>query len=165
MVNFQNNFILQFYNYKLIRHPFFLYCRSFRKRVKRPMADKVQFELEFPVKASPNMLYPFLSTPSGLSEWFCDDVNSRGEMFTFFWEGSEESAKLIAKKNDRFIRWRWMEAEEAGEKTYFEFRIEVDELTNDASLIITDFAFPNEIDEAKLLWNSQINSLLHVIGS
>jgi len=129
------------------------------------MADKIQYEIEFPVKASPKMLFPFLSTPSGLSEWFCDDVNSRGEMFKFFWEGSEESAKLISKKNDKFIRWRWSEAEEAGLKTFFEFRIEVDELTNDASLIIVDFAEEEEIEEAKLLWNSQISTLLHVIGS
>jgi uncharacterized protein YndB with AHSA1/START domain len=129
------------------------------------MADKVQFEIEFPVKASPKMLFPFLSTPSGLSGWFCDDVNSRGELFKFFWEGSEESAKLIAKKNDKFIRWRWLEAEEEGLKTFFEFRIEVDELTNDASLIIVDFAEEEEIEEAKLLWNSQISTLLHVIGS
>ena len=129
------------------------------------MADKVQFEIEFPVKASPKMLFPFLSTPSGLSEWFCDDVNQRGELFKFFWEGSEESAKLIAKKNDKFIRWRWLEAEEEGLKTFFEFRIEVDELTNDASLIIVDFAEEEEIEEAKLLWNSQISTLLHVIGS
>ncbi|MGB0194868.1 MAG: START-like domain-containing protein, partial [Schleiferiaceae bacterium] len=36
--------------------------------------EKVKFELEFPLRASPKMLFPFLSSPSGLSEWFCDDV-------------------------------------------------------------------------------------------
>ena len=62
------------------------------------MSEKVNYEIEFPVKASPAMLFPFLSTPSGMSEWFCDDVNSRGELFTFFWDDSEETAKLIKKK-------------------------------------------------------------------
>ncbi len=80
------------------------------------MAEKVKIELEFPVKASPNMLFPFLSTPSGLSEWFCDDVNSRGELFTFFWEGSEESAKMLRKKTDKFIQFRWLNDEESGSK-------------------------------------------------
>lgn len=129
------------------------------------MSDKVQFEMEFMVKASPSMLYPFLSTPSGLSEWFCDDVNSRGETFTFFWDESEEVAKLLAKKADRFIRFRWMADEEAGEKTFFEFRLVVDELTNDTSLIIIDYAEEDEIEESKLLWNSQVQQLLHTIGS
>jgi uncharacterized protein YndB with AHSA1/START domain len=129
------------------------------------MSEKVKYELEFPVKASPAMLFPFLSTPSGLSEWFCDDVNSRGELFVFFWDGSEESAKQIGKKNDKYIRFRWLSAEEEGEKTYFEFRIDVDELTGDASLMIVDFAEEDEVEESKLLWDSQIHDLLRVIGS
>lgn len=129
------------------------------------MAEKVKFEMEFPVKASPGMLFPFLSTPSGLSEWFCDDVNSRGEIFVFFWEGSEETARLIGKKNERYVRFRWLAAEEEGEKTYFEFRIEVDELTGDVSLMIVDYADSDEVEESKLLWDSQIHDLLRVIGS
>jgi uncharacterized protein YndB with AHSA1/START domain len=130
------------------------------------MADKIKFELEFSVKSSPKMLYSFLSTPSGLSEWFCDDVNSRGEVFTFFWDDSEETAKLIAKKPDKFIRFRWLTDEEEGNKNvYFEFKIEVDDLTNDVSLIVTDFAEPDEVEESKLLWDSQIHQLLHHIGA
>ncbi|CAI8293034.1 MAG: Uncharacterised protein [Flavobacteriia bacterium] len=142
----------------------FLYygTHDFRKTY---MSDKVQFELEFAVNSSPTVLFSFLSTPSGLSEWFCDDVNSRGELFTFFWEGSEESAKMLSKKNDQFVKFRWLSAEEEGEKTYFEFRIVVDDLTGDVSLIITDFAEEDEVEESKLLWNSQISDLFRVIGA
>ncbi|MDX5324717.1 MAG: SRPBCC domain-containing protein [Bacteroidota bacterium] len=129
------------------------------------MAEREKFELEFPVKASPGMLFPFLSTPSGLSEWFCDDVNSRGEIFTFFWNDSEETAKLINKKAEKHIRFRWLNDVEDGNKYYFEFRIVVDELTKDVSLIVTDFAEPDEMEESKLLWDSQIHELLHTIGS
>ncbi len=129
------------------------------------MSDKIQYELEFPVKASPAMLFPFLSTPSGLSEWFCDDVNSRSEIFTFFWDGSEEVAKMIKMKKDKFIQYRWMNDVEEGNKNYFEFRIEVDELTHDVSLIVSDFADEDELEEAKALWDSQIHDLLHTIGS
>ncbi|GAB5558024.1 MAG: START-like domain-containing protein [Schleiferiaceae bacterium] len=129
------------------------------------MSDKIKYELEFPVKASPKMLFPFLSTPSGLSDWFCDDVNSRGERFTFFWGDSEETAKLVSKKAEKHIRFRWEEDEEEGNKAYFEFKIVVDDLTNDVSLIVTDHAEEDEIEESKLLWNSQVHELLHTIGS
>jgi len=129
------------------------------------MSEKKVLELEYAVKASASMLYPFLSTPSGLSEWFCDDVNSRGEVFHFIWEGSEETAKLLLKKNDKFIRFRWMADDDAGEKTFFEFRIVVDELTNDTSLIVLDHVLPEEEEEARLLWHSQVQQLLHVLGS
>jgi len=129
------------------------------------MSEKVKIELEFPVRASPGMLFPFLSTPSGLSEWFCDDVNSRGEVFTFFWDGSEETAKLIKKKNEKFIQFRWLADVEDGNKNFFEFKIIVDELTHDVSLIVTDHVEEDEVDEASRLWESQIHELLHTIGS
>ena len=127
--------------------------------------EKEKFELEFPLRASPKMLFPFLSTPSGLSEWFCDDVNSRTELFTFFWDGSEELAILLKKKQDALVRFRWVEDDEEGLDTYFEFKIQVDDLTKDTSIIVTDFAEPDEIDEAKLLWDSQIHELQHIIGA
>ncbi len=127
------------------------------------MSEKIEYSMEFVVKASSKMLYKFLSTPSGLAEWFADNVNSRGKKFIFIWDGSEEVADLISKKADKFIRFRWEEEED--DKAYFEFRIETDELTNDVSLIITDFAEEDEIEEAQMLWDSQVHTLLHAIGS
>ncbi len=127
------------------------------------MGNKVEYTLEFVVKASPKMLYKFLSTPSGLSEWFADNVNSRGKKFVFIWDGSEETAMLLSKKTDKYIRFKWEEDED--EDSFFEFKLETDDLTNDVSLIITDYAEEDEIEESQLLWESQVNSLLHAIGS
>ena len=62
------------------------------------MIDKIKFELEIPIQASPQLLYQYISSASGLSEWFADNVNSRSELFTFIWDGSEEQAKLLTKK-------------------------------------------------------------------
>lgn len=115
------------------------------------------------MKASPKLLYNFLSTPSGLSEWFADDVNSRGERYVFFWEGSEEEAILQSKKDKQHVRFKWVESE--GDDTYFEFLIQIDDLTEDVALIITDFAEEDEMDEAKMLWDSQIHTLLSHMGS
>lgn len=129
------------------------------------MEDKLKFELEFPIHASPQLLFQYISTPSGLSEWFADNVNSRGEFFTFIWDGSEEKAKLLTKKSGERIKFRWMEAEEEGESTYFEIKIQVDEITKDVSIIVTDFADEDEVEEAKMLWDNQISSLKQVLGS
>lgn len=129
------------------------------------MDDKVKFEMEFPIHASPQLLFQYISTPSGLSEWFADNVNSRGEIFTFIWDGSEEKAKLLSKKSGERIRFRWMEDEEDGESYYFEIRIQVDEITKDVSLIVTDHIDEDEVDEAKMLWENQISDLKQVLGS
>lgn len=126
--------------------------------------DKVKYELEIPIHASPNMLYQYISSPSSLQEWFADKVNSRGKIFSFIWNGVEEKAKLITKKADEKIRFKWLESED--DASYFEIRIQVDALTKDVSLIITDFADDeDDVEEAKQLWENQIDDLKHTIGA
>lgn len=129
------------------------------------MDDKIKFDIEFPIQASPQLLYQYISTPSGLSEWFSDNVNSRGELFTFIWDDSEEKAKLINKKSGERVKFRWLEDEEDGQTYFFEIKIQVDEITKDVSLIVTDFAEEDEVDESKMLWENQISSLKQVLGS
>ena len=127
------------------------------------MNTKVKYELEFPIQASPQLLYNYISTPSGLSEWFADNVNSRGELFTFIWDGSEEQAKLITKKSSERIKFKWLESEDDG--SFFELRIQVDSITKDVSIIVTDFSNDDEVEESKMLWENQIASLKQVLGS
>ena len=128
------------------------------------MITKVKFEIEFPIHASPQMLYQYFGTPSGLSEWFADNVNLRGDIYTFVWDGSEEQAKVLQERPNEKIKFRWME-DENDTKSYFEFRIQVDELTKDVSLIITDFAEEDEVEESKMFWENQIDELKHTIGA
>lgn len=127
------------------------------------MDDKIKVELEFPIHASPQLLYQYISTPSGLSEWFADNVNSRGELFTFIWDGSEEQAKLLNKKSSERVKFKWQNDED--DASYFEIRIQVDDITKDVSLMITDFADEDEVDEVKMLWENQISDLKQVLGS
>lgn len=127
------------------------------------MDEKIKFEIEFTIHASPQLIYQYISTPSGLSEWFSDNVNSRGELFTFIWDDSEEKAKLISKKTGERIKFRWLNEDD--QTSYFEIKIQVDEITKDVSLIITDFAEEDEVEEAKMLWENQISSLRQVLGS
>ncbi|WP_418649938.1 START-like domain-containing protein [Tenacibaculum aestuariivivum] len=125
---------------------------------------KVKYELEFPIHASPSMLYNCLATPSGLEEWFADKVNSRGKLITFTWDDSEEEAEILAKKNNERIKFKWLESED--DESYFEFKIQVDALTKDVAVIITDFAEDEEAaEEAKMLWENQIESLKNNIGA
>ncbi len=129
------------------------------------MEEKIKLEIEFPIHASPQLLYQYISTPSGLSEWFADNVNSRGEIFTFIWDDSEEKAKMLSKKSGERIKFRWLNDDAVDASYFFEIKIQVDEITKDVSLIITDFIDEDEMDEAKMLWENQISDLKHVLGS
>jgi len=129
------------------------------------MESKIRYELEFPLNSSPQLLYQYISTPSGLQEWFADNVNSRGEFFTFIWNDTEENARLASKKSGEKVKFKWVDDNKKDTDYYFELRILEDEITKDVSLMVVDFAEEDEIDESKLLWENQISDLKHVIGS
>ena len=122
------------------------------------------YKLEYPLHSSIKILYERLSTLSGLSEWFADDVNvDREGIYTFTWEGSSQEAVLVSKKKGEHIRFRWLDSED---DEYFEFKIQIDELTSDISLIVSDFADDeDDKEDATQLWNAQIDTLKRLIGS
>ena len=129
------------------------------------MSIKKNFTIEYDFHASPQLLFQYLSTPSGLSEWFADNVNSRGELFTFIWDDSEEEALLLQKKNNEKVRFQWVDDENDSDDYFFEFKIMVDEITKDVSLIITDFAEEDELEESKMLWDNLVLDLKQVLGA
>ena len=129
------------------------------------MSNKKSFSIEYDFHASKQMLFQYLSTPSGLGEWFADNVNSRGENFIFMWDDSEEKAMMIQKKNNERVRFQWDNDKEDGNDYFFEFKIQVDDITNDVSLIVTDFSDEDELEESKMLWDNLISSLKQILGS
>ena len=129
------------------------------------MDQKVRYEIYFFLILSPQLLYQYISTPSGLAEWFADDVNSRGEFFTFIWDDTQEKARLASKKSGEKVKFRWVDDKNKDTDYFFELHILEDELTKDVSLLVVDFAEKNEIPEASQLWENQISDLKHLIGS
>jgi hypothetical protein len=123
---------------------------------------KIKYLLEYPMNCSPLVLYPRLSTPGGLSEWFAENVNVEGKYLVFYWDGNGQKAEVLQRKENYYIRFKWADTEP--DNSYFEFRIVTDELTGDTALIITDFAEESEKDDAIDLWNSQITALKHCVG-
>jgi hypothetical protein len=124
---------------------------------------RLKFELEYTLNCSPKVLFSRLCTPEGLGEWFADQVNVDGDLFTFFWNNSESKARLSALKENKMVRFEWLGIENE-ETNYFEFRIIIQELTGDLALLISDFAEPEEKEDSVFLWDSQINNLKRILG-
>jgi len=124
--------------------------------------SKEKIEIEYIINISPSILFNRLSSPSGLSEWFADDVNLNGRVFTFIWDGSEQEAEQVLRKENRMVRYHWLDDDP---ETYFEFRINVDELTGDTALVVIDFADPDEKEDTIELWSQQVEVLKHLLGA
>ena len=124
--------------------------------------DKVRIDLEYIIKTSPTILFNCLSTPSGLSEWFADDVNIKNDRYTFFWDGSEETAILKNVRKSESVKFQWEDDED--EDCFFEMTIRIDDLTKDVALLVTDFAEEGEEDEIQLMWDNNVDNLKKAIG-
>ncbi len=118
--------------------------------------------MEFLFRASPAILYKFLTTPSCLTRWFCDEVDISGDTFIFVWSGSEEEAELIDDIEEERLRFRWEDADNDDE--FLEYSIMVSPVTGETILNITDYADSDEVDDQRQLWETQMNRLRAEMG-
>ena len=126
------------------------------------MSEKKKFTIEYEIKSSPRILYTFLNEPNGLTQWFADDVSVRDQVYTFTWDDEKQTAKLMAIKENKLVRFKWVDDEP---QYFFEMEIIQDELTNDVALSITDFATEETISERKQIWDNQIQYLISTLGA
>ena len=122
---------------------------------------RVKFDLEFIFRASPTILYKFITTPSCLIRWFCDEVDIQGEVYTFAWSGADEIAEMIDDIEDERVRFHWQDSDD---EEYLEFRFSRSPVTGETIFEITDFSDDDEVDDQKQLWESQIKVLRQETG-
>lgn len=123
--------------------------------------DKVKFHLEYEIKSSPRILFPFLIDPNALAQWFADDVIYKENHYDFSWDDEMRTARLVSSRENRSAKYRWLD----DDSTYFEMEIVQDELTNDVALAITDFTSEENLADRKMIWDNQIETLQQVIGA
>jgi uncharacterized protein YndB with AHSA1/START domain len=126
------------------------------------MSEKKKFSIEYEIKSSPRILYSFLNEPNGLTQWFADDVSVRDQIYTFTWDGEQQTAKLLAIKENKLVKFRWIDDDP---QYFFEMEIVQDELTNDVALSITDFATEDTLSDRRLIWDNQVEYLISVLGA
>lgn len=126
------------------------------------MAKRVKLDLEYIFKASPNILFQFLTVPTCLVRWFCDEADEQDDFFYFNWNGAVQAAKIIDFIEEERLRLQWEDAEE-GE--YLEYRIYKSRITEETILEVTDFCDDNEINDQKKLWESTIKNLKNAMGA
>jgi len=126
---------------------------------KKPSLERI--ELEYIFRASPTILYQFFTTPSCLIRWYCDEVDITENKYSFSWDGYPEDAELLENVENERLRFKWDESED---DAYFEIRMGKSPVTSETILEITDFVEAHELEEQKMLWESQIKKLRQETG-
>lgn len=119
------------------------------------MAKRDKLKLEYEFRASPTILYDFLTNPSNLAQWFSDHCDVTGDRFSFFWDGHEEVAIAEERDQDEYLKWVW---EEDPDKM-IEFKITKADISGATILTIFETVEKSDFDEQTLLWDEQIGTL------
>lgn len=131
-------------------------------------SDKKLFTADYEIHASTKMLYPYIQTAAGLSEWYADNVtiNNSDKSFTFIWDNEEHRAKLAAFRTNHFVRFEFLPESKEDEKdpSYFELRLESNDLTQSVYIKILDYSDFDDQKELHDLWDSLIESLRKTVG-
>ncbi len=118
-------------------------------------------KIDYIFRTSPSMLFKRLSTPSGLSEWFAEDVSVSNDVYTFKWKNYSQAAKFSADRKKFCIKFDWLDED----KEFLIFEIEQSKMSQDVTLYITDFVEDDEtIDDAREFWDNLIQRFKHKIG-
>ena len=132
------------------------------------MSNKKLFTADYEIHASIKMLYPYIQTASGLSEWFADDVtiNNEDKCFTFYWENEAHKARLVAHRTNHFVRFEFLPENQDDERdpSYVELRLESNDLTQSVYIKIFDYSDFDDLKELRDLWESLIETLRKIVG-
>lgn len=131
------------------------------------MTQKQLFTADYELHASVKMLYPYIQTASGLSEWFADDVRiSPEKIFTFVWDNEEHKAFISSHRTNHFVRFEYLAEtpEDKKDPSYFELSLEVNELTQMTFLKVYDYSDFDDMEELQDLWDGLIEKLKTVVG-
>ena len=129
--------------------------------------EKFKFITEYELRASPKMLFPYISTASGLSQWFASKVNTMPEQrLDFQWDNESHIAKQVSMRQNKGVRFEFLETDENNtDNNYVDFRVEQSELTQSTFLKITDYSSNTDEEELQDLWNGLMDKLKEIVGS
>lgn len=129
---------------------------------------KKLFTADYEIHASIKMLYPYIQSASGLSEWFADDVkiNNMDKTLTFVWDNEQRKARQVAFRVNHFAKFEFLPEtdEDEADPSYFELRLEFNELTQSVFLKVSDYSEMEDTREVQGLWNSLVENLKSTVG-
>ncbi|MCC9167427.1 ATPase [Pontibacter sp. XAAS-A31] len=128
---------------------------------------KTKFVREFPINASAKLLYPYLSSASGLAQWFCDDVKiDEDKVYNFIWDGRSHFAEMTSIRTNRSVRFNFLDDNKShvSDPAYIDLSIESSELTQELFLRIVDYTEEEDHEELEELWDNLVQNLREKVG-
>ncbi|HEX8659075.1 MAG TPA: START-like domain-containing protein [Hymenobacter sp.] len=131
------------------------------------LQTKTRFVVEFPINASPKILFPYLATASGLSQWFCDDVRYvEGQRLNFIWDQENHYAEISSQRLNRGVRFVFLDdhRQSVPDANSLEFTLDSSQVTDEVYLRVIDYSSTNNPDEQQEMWEGLVAKLREQVG-
>ncbi|GAA4024529.1 hypothetical protein GCM10022409_05670 [Hymenobacter glaciei] len=128
---------------------------------------KARFVAEFPVNASPKILFPYLATASGLTQWFCDDVRYvEGQRLNFIWDHENHYAEISGQRLNRAVRFVFLDdhRQSLPDANYLEFSLDSSQVTDEVYLRVIDYSAALDPAEQQEMWEGLVAKLREQVG-
>ncbi|RZS97748.1 START-like domain-containing protein [Cecembia calidifontis] len=128
---------------------------------------KNKFVADYQINTSRKILFPYLSTASGLSEWFADNVTiNEDKDYIFHYDGEEHYARIVAMRTNYHVKFDFFDPNNSEETdhSYIEFKIEENELTQTLFLKVIDYSDSYDDGELESIWENLVTHLKEIIG-
>ena len=128
---------------------------------------KSRFVVEFPINASPKILYPYLATASGLTQWFCDDVRYvEGQRLNFIWDQENHYAEISGQRLNKAVRFVFLDEHRQlmADANFLEFTLDSSQVTDEVYLRVVDYSASHDASEQQEMWESLVAKLRDQVG-
>jgi uncharacterized protein YndB with AHSA1/START domain len=128
---------------------------------------KNKFVADYQINASKKILFQYISTASGLEEWFADEVKiNEDKVFIFDFDNDEHYAKIASIRNNSHVKFEFFDPTNPEEKdhSYIEFKLEENELTQTLFLKVIDYSDGYDDEELEAIWEGLVGKLKEIVG-
>lgn len=130
---------------------------------------KNKFVSDYQINTSKKVIYPYLSTASGLSQWFADDVViNEDKVYNFIYDGEDHFAKPTIMRINHHVKFEFFDPQDEegmeDDPSFIEFKLDENELTQTFYLRVIDYGDAYDNQEQKDIWEGLITNLREIIG-
>ncbi|MCC5937235.1 MAG: ATPase [Lunatimonas sp.] len=130
---------------------------------------KNKFISDYQINTSKKVIYPYLSTASGLSQWFADDVViNEDKIYNFIYDGEDHFARPTIMRINHHVKFEFFDPKDEDDveddPSFIEFKLDENELTQTFYLRVIDYGDTYDNQEQKDIWEGLITNLKEIIG-
>lgn len=129
--------------------------------------SKNKFIADYQINASKKIVFQYLSTASGLEQWFADEVRiNEDKNFIITYDDENHYANQVSIRTNTHVKYEFYDPENPDEEDndYVEFKLEENELTQSLFLKIIDYSDGYDDEELTAIWEGLVGRLKEIIG-